>query len=130
MKKMTEAIDYEFVVSEKDKNSIHIKLLTGEYKDVLYKYGKVGFKEEENDVVYLQFDFDVISSPIKKVEKDENFRNYIGDILTQIITGNLEIDELYLYLVQSYVVEYYGNLFLFHNSSIVRYKQNHYLRWI
>jgi len=93
MKKMTEAIDYEFVVSEKDKNSIHIKLLTGEYKDVLYKYGKVGFKEEENDVVYLQFDFDVISSPIKKVEKDENFRNYIGDILTQIITGNLEIDE-------------------------------------
>jgi hypothetical protein len=95
MKKFTEGVDYTYVISEDDKNSVHIKLLSGDYADTVFKYGKVGFKEEENDLVYLQFDYNVIESPIKKVEKDENFKNYLGDLLSSIITGNLEIEESY-----------------------------------
>ena len=68
---MKEGIDYEYVIDEKDKASVHIKLLTGEYKDTVFKYGKVGFKEESPEKVYLQFAFDVISSPFKKLEKKE-----------------------------------------------------------
>ena len=92
---MKEGIDYEYVIDEKDKASVHIKLLTGEYKDTVFKYGKVGFKEESPEKVYLQFAFDVISSPFKKLEKKEEFKNYLGDLLTIIITKQFETEDKY-----------------------------------
>lgn len=91
---MREAIDYEYVVDERDKSSVHIKLLTGEYKDTIFKYGKVGVKEED-DKAYLQFNFDVIQSPIKKLEKKLEFKNYIGDLLSTIITKQIDVEETY-----------------------------------
>lgn len=91
---MREAVDYEYVVDEKDKSSVHIKLLTGEYKDTVFKYGKVGVKEE-GDKAYLQFNFDVIQSPIKKLEKKLEFKNYIGDLLSTIITKQIDVEETY-----------------------------------
>jgi hypothetical protein len=91
---MREAVDYEYVVDEKDKASVHIKLLNGEYKDTVFKYGKVGVKEE-GDKAYLQFNFDVIQSPIKKLEKNLEFKNYIGDLLSTIITKQLDVEETY-----------------------------------
>jgi lipopolysaccharide biosynthesis regulator YciM len=91
---MREAVDYEYVVDEKDKASVHIKLLSGEYKDTVFKYGKVGVKEEDNKA-YLQFTFDVIQSPIKKLEKKLEFKNYLGDLLSTIITKQLDVEETY-----------------------------------
>ena len=91
---MRETVDYEYVVDEKDKASVHIKLLSGEYKDTVFKYGKVGVKEE-GDKAYLQFNFDVIYSPIKKLDKKLEFRNYIGDLLSTIITKQLDVEETY-----------------------------------
>jgi hypothetical protein len=92
MKKFNPGVDYEYVVSEDDKNSVHIKLLTGDYKDTLFKYGKVGI-QEENEVAYLQFEYNVIESPIKKLEKNEDFKNYLGDLLTSIMIGNLGLED-------------------------------------
>ena len=91
---MRETVDYEYVVDEKDKDSVHIKLLSGDYKDTVFKYGKVGVKEE-GDKAYLQFNFDVIYSPIKKLDKKLEFRNYIGDLLSTIITKQLDVEETY-----------------------------------
>ena len=63
-----------------------------------YKYGKVKF-EEKNDQVYLLFAYDVIESIVnkpRKLEKDEAFKNYIGDLLVEIMGSNIDeevIDE-------------------------------------
>lgn len=95
---MIEGVDYCFVYPKDDKNTVHIKFLDGPYKDTTFKYGKVKFKEE-NDLVYLLFAYDVIESTNykpKKLEKDETFKNYIGDLLVELMSGNLEqeiIDE-------------------------------------
>ena len=94
---MIEGVDYCFIYPKEDEQAVHIKLLDGNYKDTVYKYGRVGF-EEKNDQVYLQFNFDVIESPIKikKLEKDLDFKNYIGDLLVEIMSSNIEqeiIDE-------------------------------------
>ena len=95
---LVEGIDYSFIYPKDDKNTVHIQLMTGEYKDTVFKYGKVKFKEE-NDLVYLLFAYDVLESPThkpKKLEKDEAFKNYIGDLLVELMSGNLEqeiIDE-------------------------------------
>ena len=94
---MTEGIDYCFIYPKEDDQAVHIRLLDGPYKDTVYKYGRVGF-EEKNEQMYLQFNFDVIESTIKtkKLEKDLDFRNYIGDLLVEIMSSNIEqeiIDE-------------------------------------
>ena len=89
---MTEGIDYCFIYPKDDKSSVHIKFLEGPYKDTIFKYGKVKFKEE-NEQVYLLFAYDVLESTVKKpskLEKDVDFKNYIGDLLVEIMSSNIE----------------------------------------
>jgi hypothetical protein len=95
MSKFVQGVDYEYVVDDKDVNSVHIKLMTGEYAGTTFKYGKVGIDERDGKA-YLQFNFDVIQSPIKKLEKMLEFRNHIGDLLTEIISSQLDIEESYI----------------------------------
>lgn len=90
---MIEGVDYCFIYPD-DAATVHIKLLEGPYKDTTFKYGRVKFKEE-NDQVYLLFAYDVLESPVdkpKKLEKDSDFKNHIGDLLVQLMSGNLEQD--------------------------------------
>lgn len=95
---MIEGIDYCFIYPKDDDQGVHIKFLEGQYKDTTIKYGKVKF-EEKDDLVYLIFGYDVIESKTdipKKLEKDEAFKNYLGDLLVEIMSGNIEqeiIDE-------------------------------------
>ena len=95
---MIEGLDYCFIYPKDDKTAVHIKLLEGPYKDTTFKYGKVKFKEE-NDQVYLLFAYDVIESKVgkpRKLEKDTDFKNYLGDLLVEIMGSNIEqevIDE-------------------------------------
>lgn len=95
---MIEGIDYNFLTPASDPGSVYIKLIQGEYKDTVFKFGKVKV-EEKDDEAYLTFGYDVIESPVmkpKKLEKNEDFKNYIGNMLVEIIAGNLEqeiIDE-------------------------------------
>jgi hypothetical protein len=95
---MIEGLDYCFIYPKDDTTAVHIRLLDGKYKDTVFKYGKVKFKEE-NDQVYLLFAYDVLESTVdspKKLEKDTDFKNYIGDLLVEIMSSNVEqevIDE-------------------------------------
>ena len=95
---MIEGIDYCFIYPKDDAQTVHIRLLIGEYKDTVFKFGKVKF-EEKDEQMYLLFAYDVLESTIakpKKLEKDANFKNYIGDLLVEIMSQNIEeeiIDE-------------------------------------
>jgi hypothetical protein len=91
---MTEGIDYCFIYSKDDQETVHIRLLTGNYKDTVFKYGKVKFEERHGNV-YLLFAYDVLESTVdtpRKLEKDTDFKNYLGDLLVEIMSGNLEQD--------------------------------------
>ena len=95
---MTEGVDYCFIYPKDDGTAVHIKLLEGDYKDTIFKYGKVKFKEED-ELMYLHFAYDVLESKVnkpKKLEKDDKFKNYIGDLLVELMSNNVEqeiIDE-------------------------------------
>jgi hypothetical protein len=89
---MTEGIDYCFIYPKDDSTSVHIRLLDGKYKDTVFKYGKVKFKEE-NEQMYLLFAYDVIESVVdnpRKLEKDTDFKNYLGDLLVELMSNNIE----------------------------------------
>lgn len=91
---MIEGIDYCFIYPKEDKSAVHIKLLEGPYKNTTFKYGKVKF-EEKNEQMYLLFAYDVIESSVDKprsMEKDGTFKNYIGDLLVEIMSGNMEME--------------------------------------
>ena len=89
---MIEGIDYCFIYPKNDETAVHIKFLEGPYKNTVFKYGKVKFKEE-NQQVYLLFAYDVIESPVEKpskLEKDNDFKNHIGDLLVELMSNNIE----------------------------------------
>ena len=91
---MIEGVDYCFIYPKDDASAVHIKLLDGPYKDTTFKYGKVKF-EEKDGLMYLLFAYDVLESIVnkpKKLEKDTTFKNYIGDLLVEIMSGNMEMD--------------------------------------
>ena len=91
---MIEGIDYCFIYPKNDGTAVHIKFLTGPYKDTVFKYGKVKFKEE-NEQVYLLFRYDVLESTVmkpSKMEKDQDVKNYLGDLLVEIMSANIEQD--------------------------------------
>jgi hypothetical protein len=90
--KMIEGLDYCFIYPKDDKTSVNIRLLEGPYKDTIFKYGKVKFKEED-EKVYLLFAYDVLESSIdkpKNLEKDGKFKNYLGDLLVELMSNNVE----------------------------------------
>ena len=95
---MIEGLDYCYIYPKEDGTAVHIKFLDGPYKDTIFKYGKVKF-EEKNDKIYLLFAYDVLESPVSKpskLEKDDTFKNYIGDLLVEVMSSNIEqeiIDE-------------------------------------
>jgi len=91
---MIEGLDYCFIYPKDDAQAVHIRFLDGPYKDTVFKYGKVKF-DEKDDQVYLLFAYDVIESTVdkpRKLEKDDKFKNYIGDLLVEIMSGNMEQD--------------------------------------
>lgn len=88
------------LVSDKSKEWTALRLtgVTEEYKDIIYKYGKVEINEDEkNDNASLQFDYDVLLSPIiskKDLEEDMDFKNLMGDILHHLIEEQLQKDSM------------------------------------
>ena len=77
-----------------------IKLTEGKYKDIIYKYDKVKFAPEANDKgeIPLKFTYDIYLNPNKVNVEDVEFRNYIGDILIELVeeqlkNGTLVLDE-------------------------------------
>jgi hypothetical protein len=77
---------YVFVQRDGDDFSC-IKLLQGKYKGIIYKYGKVGFAKEENPdgSLPMKFDYDIIFNPHETNIDKQDFIDYIGDILIEIM---------------------------------------------
>ena len=91
---MIEGVDYCFIYPKNDGTAVHIKFLEGPYKDTVFKYGKVKFEERHGNV-YLLFAYYVLESPVmkpKKLESDADFKNYIGPLLVELMSGNIETD--------------------------------------
>ena len=74
-----------------------IKLVEDKYKDIIYKYGNVGFKPVEDDEkMSVIFDYNILRNPNDIDVDTEEFINYIGDILIdlveeQLATGKLDL---------------------------------------
>ena len=88
--------DYTFVESL-DSELYGVKLLSGYWKDTIVVYGKVTIKESvETGYATLSFSYQVQDSASfqpDELEKDEEFKNYLGDLLSHIIDSKEETNE-------------------------------------
>ena len=91
MSDIREEVDYTFIQSEDDSSLANVKLISGEYEGIVYSYGKVSVEEdEENDTAYLSFAFNIVDpNGFDNIEENLEFKNYIGEVLTTIMTANL-----------------------------------------
>lgn len=95
---------YDFVYGPEG-DEMHIRIIKGDWTDVVFRFGKVGFTEEEgetpdeNGPLTLAFDYDIIDLPSHLDNIDESvddekyyeFENMLGDILVDIFEKELEI---------------------------------------
>jgi hypothetical protein len=82
---------YAFAQKEGDDFSC-VKILDGQYEGIIYKYNKVAFETEKLDSgdIPLRFTYDIMTNPNKEDILSADFRNYIGDILVEIVDQQLK----------------------------------------
>ena len=88
----SEIIDYLFVDDPTNDKIYAVKLRSGTYSDVIYKYGNIRFEEDkDNDVCRLRYAYKIIYKPENLVnidlDEDVDFKNYIGDVLNDILSN-------------------------------------------
>ena len=82
-----------YVFAQRDVDDFScIKIVEGNYKNVIYTYGKVQFASEENakGEMPLKFTYDVKENPNNVDTTSIDFRNYIGDILVEVVEKQLQ----------------------------------------
>ena len=84
-------------VTTKEQDQTLIGIKEGKFSGVVYKYGKVGFGEENPDGTKpLQFQYDIVdNNGIQREQFGDDFFTLIGDILVEVIeeqTKNEPVD--------------------------------------
>ena len=88
---MAENKKYVFAQRDVDDYSC-IKLTEAPYSDIIYTYNNVKFASEENaqGKLPLKFTYEIKKNPNNVDTESEVFRQYIGDILVEVIEEQLE----------------------------------------
>jgi len=83
---------YEFDETSTTEENLPIVIKEGEYEGMVYTYGNVQFKQDEDDMKLI-FNYDIITNPtnrsIEELDEDETFQNLLGDLLLEIIDDEL-----------------------------------------
>ena len=84
--------DYIFV-EKSGEDFTGLKLISGPYSHVVYKYGNVGFAPESEAVdgqLPMKFDYTIIENKIQADTDSQEFINHIGDILVVLLDEKLK----------------------------------------
>ena len=85
--------DYVFV-EKPGEDFTALKLISGPYASIVYKYGKVGFRPEEektpDGALPMVFDYTIIENDINADTDSQEFINHIGDILVILLDEELK----------------------------------------
>ena len=78
--------NYELLDEDYNGNQL-IKLTCNPYSGIIYTYGRVRLVEED-ELLRVQFEYDIQENPVGVLERDK-FRDYIGEILVELLEENL-----------------------------------------
>ena len=87
--------DYVFV-EKPGEDFTGLKLISGPFASIVYKYGNVGFRPESEAVdgaLPMVFDYTVIENKIEADIDSQEFIDHIGDILVVLLDEQLKQQE-------------------------------------
>ena len=87
----------DFVYVEKSgEDFTAIKLISGPYASITYKYGQVAFAPESekqpDGTLPMKFDYTVMENNIEADTNSQEFINHIGDVLVVLLDEKLKED--------------------------------------
>ena len=88
--------DYIFV-EKSGEDFTGLKLISGPYSHIVYKYGNVGFAPESEtvgDKLPMKFDYTIIENKIQADTDSQEFIDHIGDILVVLLDEKLKERQL------------------------------------
>ena len=88
--------DYVFV-EKPGEDFTGLKLISGPYAGIVYKYGNVGFRPESEAVdgkLPMVFDYTVIENKISADTDSQEFIDHIGDVLVVLLDEKMKEKEL------------------------------------
>ncbi len=84
--------DYVFV-EKPGEDFTGLKLISGPYASIVYKYGNVGFRPESEAVdgaLPMVFDYTIIENRIEADTDSQEFINHIGDVLVVLLEDKMK----------------------------------------
>jgi len=84
--------DYVFV-EKPGEDFTGLKLISGPFASIVYKYGNVGFRPESEAVdgaLPMVFDYTIIENRIEADTDSQEFINHIGDILVILLEEQMK----------------------------------------
>ena len=84
--------DYVFV-EKPGEDFTGLKLISGPFASIVYKYGNVGFAPESEAVggaLPMRFDYTVIENRIEADTDSQEFINHIGDVLVVLLEEQMK----------------------------------------
>ena len=84
--------DYVFV-EKPGEDFTGLKLISGPFASIVYKYGNVGFRPESeavNGALPMVFDYTIIENRIEADTDSQEFINHIGDILVVLLEEQMK----------------------------------------
>ena len=92
MSKIAFSDTYEFIEYKSEDELLEgaLKVTDGDYKDLVYRYGLVQFKENEGQMI-MNFQFEILENPHEvKTEDNGDLIDYMGDVLCEIMEEELQ----------------------------------------
>lgn len=88
----SEKLDYIFVDDPTNDTVYAIRIISGPYVGTIYKYANIKINEDvKRDVCTLSYTYSIMTVPsvytAQILESDKCFKNYIGDILSDILSN-------------------------------------------
>ena len=83
---------YEFIEYESQDENLDgaLKVIDGDFKDLVYRYGLVQFKENSGQMI-MNFQFEILENPHEvKTEDNDDLIGYMGDVLCEIMEEELQ----------------------------------------
>ena len=84
--------DYVFV-EKPGEDFTGLKLISGPFASIVYKYGNVGFRPESeaiNGALPMVFDYTIIENKIEADTDSQEFINHIGDVLVVLLEDKMK----------------------------------------
>ncbi len=92
---MDKAVDFDLLPDDTTDltNTCPIIIKSGKFKDIVYRYGKISFKELEDGSLNVNMEVEMIKAPENFNQQDPEFTETVGNIFTKIIEDQVTTQE-------------------------------------